>query len=59
MKNLKNYIKPKTKDYVTTSVTIKAEHVRFLKEKNVNFSALVRDYLDLLILEAEKEPKKR
>lgn len=50
--DLKNYSKDKPQDREqpwTTSVNLTQRHKHFLERSNVNFSELVRDFLDALI----------
>lgn len=57
MKRLKDFVKPKTGDMVTTSLTIRADQMAFVRELNLNLSALVRDYLDRLMEEQDRGKK--
>ena len=54
---LNKYFKTRPK-YSVTSVNLERQHVEFLKEKDLNLSLLVRDFLDSLI-EVELERQKR
>jgi hypothetical protein len=44
-------------DAVTTGVSIERRHKEFLEHHGVNLSALIRDVLDSLIEESERETK--
>ena len=51
--DLKKYVKEVSKDggdaaLTTTSIKLKQNNLRFVKGKNLNLSAIVRDYLDRL-----------
>lgn len=58
MKTLNRYIKNSKGEKVeqkTTSINIEARHLQFLKSRNLNLSHIVRDYLNELIEQTEKE----
>lgn len=54
MKKLDKFVKRKGDELHVTSLNLEAKHLAFLREKNINLSSLVRDYLDRLIQESEK-----
>lgn len=46
--------KPETRDEAwTTSINLTQRHRRFLESKNLNFSSLIRDFLDGIMEGAE------
>jgi hypothetical protein len=54
MKKLDKFVKRKGDELHVTSLNLEAKHLAFLRTKNINLSALVREYLDRLIVEAGK-----
>jgi peroxiredoxin len=57
MKELSKYKKSKVlkKNMVTRSVTILEKHQQFIDKESLNFSSLVRDFLDDLIVKQGKK----
>jgi hypothetical protein len=58
MKNLNAYVKSDDlRRGVTTSVTVRVEHLAFIRANKLNLSRIIRDFLDEFIGQASPMPK--
>jgi hypothetical protein len=57
VKPLEKYVKKneQKETMVQTSVNLELKHSKFIKDRNINFSELIRDFLDSLMIDENRD----